>query len=279
MLRSVLIVLLHMVLYGHSADDWCYKHPDCDPSTWNSHYPDCALSSQSPINIETDNAVLDDTLEAIKISGAFGSSAAVITNNGHTVEVVLSTQYTLTGAGLSYPHRLAAFHVHFGNSESDNGSEHQINGDSFPLEVHFVFYNLQYQDLTEAKTHSDGLAVVGLLFQIGSFNSALNDIINQLPQVAYKGLSASFSFNLGNFLPSNLKNYYTYHGSLTTPGCSENVKWHVLGSVQSLSSSQYHAIVSSLYHSSVDSEDPELLEDNFRPVQPLNGRTVLRSHL
>ncbi|XP_053329133.1 carbonic anhydrase 1-like [Spea bombifrons] len=278
MFRSALVILLQLALYGHSADDWCYTDPVCGPSTWYHHYANCDKTSQSPINIDTSEAVPDSSLGAIQINGAVGYSGARITNNGHSVEVTLNKEYTLSGAGLGNPYKLAGFHLHFGDLNSDEvGSEHRINGKGYPLEVHFVFYNIQYEDLTEAKTKPNGLAVVGVLFQINTANEALNEFIQQLPLVAYKGQAVSSSIDLGTFLPSNLQSYYKYQGSLTTPTCSENVTWLVLDSIQNLSWSQYQSIVTSLYYNTVDTIDPEPMQNNFRPTQPLNGRTVYHS--
>jgi len=61
------------------------------------------------------------------------------------------------------------------------------------------------------------------------------------------------------------KNYYTFEGSLTTPPCSEGVKWVILKQTMSISAEQlvqYQAVY------------PE----NARPLQPLNDREVFSSN-
>jgi len=55
---------------------------------------------------------------------------------------------------------------------------------------------------------------------------------------------------------------YRYDGSLTTPPCSEGVKWMVMTTPIQLSTEQIAAFT-------------RLIKDNSRPVQALNGRTVL----
>ncbi|XP_073493859.1 carbonic anhydrase-like [Phyllobates terribilis] len=277
MLRFVCVGVLYLVLGCNASGNWCYEHEECGPSTWAEHFPSCGLNSQSPINIVTWQVQRNLKLGPIHISSSSLPSSFVITNNGHTVEVVLSSQHILSGAGLKNNYRLAAFHLHFGSSPfAGEGSEHTINGKAFPLEIHFVFYNTKYEDLTEAKANPDGLAVVGVLFEIGHENYALNNLINALPQVAHKGESATVAIDLQQMIPRSVVNYYKYQGSLTTPPCSENVAWHVISSPAQLSQAQYETIASSLYFTSRDSEEQSQMSNNFRPVQPRNGRTVYK---
>lgn len=58
------------------------------------------------------------------------------------------------------------------------------------------------------------------------------------------------------------RGYYRYDGSLTTPPCTEGVKWFVMAKPVELSASQIAAFRA-------------LYQDNYRPVQPLNGRAFL----
>ncbi|XP_075690688.1 carbonic anhydrase 7-like [Rhinoderma darwinii] len=279
MLKLVCVGVLYLILGCHATGDWCYEHAECEPSKWAEHYPFCEQYSQSPINIITSQTKYNRGLGPIQISSSSGPSTAVVTNNGHTVEVVLSSLHLLSGAGLQDIYQLAGFHFHFGRPLFvDQGSEHLIDGNAYPLEVHFVFYNTKYEDLAEAKTKPDGLAVVGELFKIGEKNGALDNLISVLPQVANKGEVATFDINLTKMLPRSVYKYYKYKGSLTTPPCSENVAWHVISSPLQLDRSQYEAIVSSLYFTSSDSEEQVPMVNNFRPAQSLNGRIVYKYH-
>jgi len=67
--------------------------------------------------------------------------------------------------------------------------------------------------------------------------------------------------NPAALLPAN-RGYFTYTGSLTTPPCSEGVRWIVLKSPSTLSKAEI-AIFASHY------------PNDARPVQDLNGRHVL----
>jgi carbonic anhydrase len=68
--------------------------------------------------------------------------------------------------------------------------------------------------------------------------------------------------NVDDLLPKNLS-AYSYDGSLTTPPCSEGVKWFVLTTPVRVSAEQIAAFRA-------------VVHDNNRPVQPLNARTVVR---
>jgi hypothetical protein len=59
------------------------------------------------------------------------------------------------------------------------------------------------------------------------------------------------------------KTYYTYSGSLTTPPCSEGVRWLLLTTPIELSAEQIEAV-------------GMLFEHNARPIQSLNARDVLQ---
>ena len=62
--------------------------------------------------------------------------------------------------------------------------------------------------------------------------------------------------------------YYTYQGSLTTPGCNEIVTWIVLETPIKISKKQLKAL-----RSLTDGHGDPLV-NNFRPTQYINGRSV-----
>lgn len=67
----------------------------------------------------------------------------------------------------------------------------------------------------------------------------------------------------------NLSDFWSYNGSLTTPPCTEGVKWSVLKDVQPISREQL-ALFSREWANGVN---PRGNGDN-RGTQPLNGRNV-----
>ncbi|HED16962.1 MAG TPA: carbonic anhydrase family protein [Gammaproteobacteria bacterium] len=62
-------------------------------------------------------------------------------------------------------------------------------------------------------------------------------------------------------LPEETDEYYHYSGSLTTPPCSEGVKWYVMDEKIEASSAQI-------------TQFQGFFNMNARPIQPLNGRVI-----
>ena len=62
-----------------------------------------------------------------------------LTNDDHTLRLE-SNQTMISGGGLEGFYRLSQINFHWGES-SNVGSEHQINGEVFPMEVQLIHYN------------------------------------------------------------------------------------------------------------------------------------------
>ena len=61
-----------------------------------------------------------------------------------------------------------------------------------------------------------------------------------------------------------------FQGSLTVPDCTENTKWIISMEKLKISESQ----LDKLRALKTNDYDTDYLKDNFRPTQPLNGRSV-----
>ena len=111
------------------------------------------------------------------------------------------------------------------------------------------------------------LAVVGILSEeVATPNDNFTKIIANLPdKVGDSKRSSDINLDLHVHLPDH-RSAYHYIGSLTTPPCSENVQWLVLGEPVGLSKDQIEAITSRI-------------GPNNRPVQALNDRVVNREEL
>lgn len=144
---------------------------------------------------------------------------------------------------------LKQFHFHY-------GSEHALNGKKFDMEVHLVHMD------------DDGhFAVVGVFIEKRKENEVLHKIFSESPDPS--GIHGSVNdgrltaFNPLSLLPNDLKHYFTYSGSLTTPSYSEELKWVVFKSAISVSKEEY-AHYTEIYE-----------EPNVRPLQSIGNRVVL----
>ncbi|XP_064416357.1 carbonic anhydrase-like [Latimeria chalumnae] len=247
------------------------------PNTWAHKYPKCGGTHQSPIDVLPFTAYRDPGLGLLNFEGSEQSVGANLQNNGHTIVVTPWAHFTLQEVSVPNTFILSSFHFHFGNrSGCSMGSEHQVNGEAYPMEMHLVFSNSKYKSIKEAMAHYDGLAVLGVLFEIGAPNEGLKPITQALPKVKYNGQSTPVTVNLYSLLPQELSPYYRYQGSLTTPQCSENVIWTLLSSPLQMSWMQYHHITSQLFFTGPNESHSVRMCNNFRPVQPLNGRQTLK---
>ena len=165
-----------------------------------------------------------------------------IVNNGHTVQCNCPAGSVLTLEGKTY--QLKQFHFHA-------PSEHRVNGIAFDMEIQFVH------------AADDGtLAVLGLMVRQGGANKGLTSVVEGIPT----SLNQEVEVPGVNFWPASLlpreRTHYRYHGSLTTPPCSEIVTWLVLKTPVQASAAQIAAFKAAF-------------APNARPVQPRNRRFLL----
>lgn len=219
---------------------------DTGPAYWfelDPAWSACAGTSedarQSPIDI--DHARVDPSLKPLDLK-TFPTSIDIL-NNGHTIE----QEYEGTGSRIDFEgteYELGQFHFH-------TLSEDAINGELGVMELHAVF---------QEPASGDRL-VVGMLFELGRKNPFLQTLIDaSLPRKNGDTTTRATLINLADVLTST-SSYYTYPGSLTTPPCTENVTWIVLAKPAELSEAQFQAF-------------RDILGNNFRPLQALNGRHV-----
>uniref|UniRef100_A0A8D0G7G9 Carbonic anhydrase n=1 Tax=Sphenodon punctatus TaxID=8508 RepID=A0A8D0G7G9_SPHPU len=259
---------------GHNC--WGYGQDD-GPSEWYKSYPIAKGDRQSPINIVSAQAIYSPSLKPLAISYELCTSLN-ISNNGHSVVVEFEDadcKTVINGGPLEGPYRLKQFHFHWGISQHQ-GSEHTVDGKSFPCELHLVHWNARkYAAFGEAAAAPDGLAVVGVFLETGEEHATMNRLTDALYMVKFKETKAQFKcFNPKCLMPSSL-DYWTYPGSLTTPPLCESVTWIVLREPIRISEKQMDKFRTLLF----TSEEDERMQmvNNFRPPQPLKGRMVQAS--
>ncbi|KFO73908.1 Carbonic anhydrase 9, partial [Cuculus canorus] len=239
---------------GHSH--WSYE----DQEHWGTDHLDCAGNRQSPINVDTAKTIFSPQLRPIQLSGYSlpASEKLRLINNGHTVLLMLPESLAITG-GYAQQYQAVQLHLHWG-SPSGPGSEHTVNGHRFAAEAPFGFCAHHYCG--------------GSVLQVGSReNPYYQEILQHLYKIQREGEEVLVSgFNIAGLLPANLKLYFHYNGSLTTPPCSQTVKWTIFNQTMLISHYQMSMLVMSLRN-----DDGKPLQNNYRPVKDLHGRRVLAS--
>ncbi len=231
---------------AHAAPHWTYGKGDASgPSNWGSlasSFYQCEKGmEQSPIDISGGQY----STKAPKIVWHYDQAKLDVENNGHTIQSSdASKENFVTIDGEKYT--LAQFDFH-------NPSEHRIKGIPSDIEMQFVHKN------AEGK-----LAVIGVMINesSGKENKAFKAIWDILPRSKNTKAPTQAIAKLGDLLPKD-RDYYHYKGSLTTPPCSEGVRWFVLQQPISISAGQVE-MYSSIFEGSTN-----------RPVQPIQGRDIL----
>ncbi|KAF9699259.1 hypothetical protein EKO04_003032 [Ascochyta lentis] len=227
--------------------------PQDGPFNWASLAPEneaCkAGTNQSPINIGTEDlasnltrrnviihkrACVNETTSDATIGAAadrpvvdIPEQAVDFENLGTTIEVVVNGTTSFNGTDF----RLVQFHMH-------TPSEHHINDEYFPLEVHMVHQGVL--DNTQ-------LAVIALMFQVSASDSdpIISGLSSSLSAIATPGTKTTiedgldFSSVLSKIETSDI---LQYSGSLTTPPCAEGVTFLIVKDPLNVGVADYNAI-------------------------------------
>jgi len=235
------------LLYGGVHGEWGYSG-DASPDRWGDLKPEFFMckegKNQSPINITGSDVVAANGLEEIKFH--YTSHATNAVNNGHAVKVDVANGSFIEIDGIQF--ELKQFHFH-------SPSENTIEGKYFPLEAHFVHQSKDGQ-----------LAVVSVMYEEGKENKILKKICSTIFSAIDKVHQCKLKADDINALLPKKRDYYRFSGSLTTPPCSEGVRWFVLKEYKEVSKEQIEKFVNVM-----------MKGRNNRPVQPLNARKVMKN--
>ncbi|KAK7582607.1 hypothetical protein V9T40_014052 [Parthenolecanium corni] len=205
------------------------------PGFWGLINPDWSLCNkgrrQSPVNLEADKLLYDPNLRPFYVDKSRINGEIV--NTGHSVNFIPESGnrffINITGGPLSYKYQFQELQFHFGMQDKF-GSEHTINGYSFPAELQLYGYNSQlYQNFSEAATRSQGLVAISLLVQLGDLSNAeLRILTDQMEKLKYRGNKLQVRrLSIAELIPDT-ENYITYDGSTSMPACHETVTWLIL---------------------------------------------------
>ncbi|XP_012500493.1 PREDICTED: carbonic anhydrase 12 isoform X3 [Propithecus coquereli] len=204
------------------------------------------------------------------------SSPAPLNGSKWTYFVKLNLAPDMHIQGLPSRYSATQLHLHWGDQNDPYGSEHTVSGKHFAAELHIVHYNSDlYPNASAASNKSEGLAVLAVLIEMGSFNPSYDKIFSHLQHVKYKGQEVLIpGFNIEELLPERPAEYYRYRGSLTTPPCNPTVIWTVFRNPVHISQEQLLALETALYCTHMDDPAPREMVKNFRQVQKFDERLV-----
>lgn len=225
-----------MTCWGYTGDE--------GPDNWGSLEPDyatCAIGRmQSPIDITGAFPVRGPALKF-----DYKPCPLKILNTRHTIQVNYAPGSTLTVEGEIY--ELLQFHFHV-------PSEHVFDGSPAAMEAHFVH-----------KNPAGVLAVVGVMMETGTQNHALAAVFENVPTEAGTEVDvAGVTVDASAVLPAETAGYFHYKGSLTTPPCSEGVRWFILPDAIEVSAEQV-------------ADFERTFGRNARPLQKRNDRLLIAS--
>lgn len=280
MLLATVLFLFASSMRIVSGASWCYQSQDtCDhpckgPEEWGNVSKSCNGEYQSPVNIVTKRVLQYRHAVPFEFTGYQETFNNVLKNNGHTVELDIPPGRIIKGGDLPGSYKALQLHLHWGK-DGGPGSEHTIDGETFPMEMHIVHIKEKHSSLAEARKDRTGVAVLGIFFQESvSPNKNFEGLINALHNITQHSSNTTLSgVSLAMFIPpvDDMKKYYRYDGSLTTPGCEEVVVWTLFEIPVSLSKEQLREF------SKLQDTNAQPMVNTYRPVQPMNQRLVFYS--
>ncbi|MCB9744465.1 MAG: carbonic anhydrase family protein [Alphaproteobacteria bacterium] len=245
------------------ADDnlprWGYVDSEAQvgPERWADYWPACAGSEQSPVDIQ--EPFTETQLSPLELH--YSGTPVSVKNNGHSLQWTVSGENYLMVDGLRWD--LEQFHLHA-------DSEHTVQGQRFPMEVHLVHRN----DNSTVDTSDDLLLVMGALFEVsddphphldalgwGALPAEEDEVHQDAATFSPALLFGDASFNTPNTL--------RYDGSLTTPPCLEIVSWVLIDTSQPESGRLGLPISAAQLSVFTD-----IHQGNYRETQALNGRAL-----
>jgi carbonic anhydrase len=219
---------------------WSYAG-DGAPEHWGKLNPEFALcdagKSQSPINIEEP---IKANLKKIRSIQKFPAKS--IENTGIDIKLHFKEGNMMVLDNAPFQMKHIQFHL---------PSEHTLQGKSFPVEAQFY--------------HADskgGVTIVAVMFKEGKSNASIDKLFGELTPNKAMPVELKSRLIASELMPTN-QEYFRYSGSLTTPPCSEGVRWVIMKNPLSISKEQIEKINKALKNA------------NNRPPQALNGRTIL----
>lgn len=222
---------------------WNYEG-ETGPENWAriEEFSVCDGMAQSPINIV--NYEKSNTREEMRIFYADSTHIHNVINNGHTIQYNFEAGDYIEVDGKRF--NLKQFHFH-------EPAEHLIEGIRYPMVIHLVHQNT-----------NGNYAVLAVMAREEKSSEPFDFLERYLPIKHGDTILVDLAFDMNLNLPAT-KAYFSYTGSLTTPPCTENVKWFIFKEPITVSLEQVEAL-------------KKLMPlNNYRNEQPRNNRVILLS--
>jgi carbonic anhydrase len=231
MRKSLLVAALLLSPTAFAATTHWEYSGEAGPAKWASltpEYGQCAGSNQSPVNL---TGMVEAKLAPLQFHYQTGGKTLV--NNGHTIQVNYAPGSTLELDGMRF--ELKQFHFHA-------PSENLIEGKSYP-----------WRDIWSTPTTEGGGG--GGDVRTGSGQCCPEPCLAGAASQGGESHGLKEPVSAEQLLPAK-RDYYRFSGSLTTPPCSEGVRWLVMKEPVQVSQAQIDAFKAVMHH------------PNNRPVQP-----------
>ena len=226
---------------AQTAANWNY-FGKTGPLGWGKLDPSYKACSngheQSPLDIR--GVHLNKSLQPIEFHYLAGTET--VENNGRTIVVHVNPGSYMVAGGTRY--NLVQY-------ELRTPSEEAVKGKLTDMSVQFLHKSADGQM---------AIVAVRLAENQDAPNAALATLFSQLPRKSGDVVKIADLVNPGGFLPAD-RAYWTYMGSLTTPPCTEGVRWFVFQQPVTLSRTQLRTYGA-------------MFRMNTRPLQDAHGREI-----
>ena len=260
--------------YNKHGEDWqcrCSEGKNQSPIDLPSE-DSCASTEFKPI-LNYNNNVLVSKFTTIDLHNKKDESLN-IEYKDNTIKILsfeLGSLETIDGA--KYQAEEIVFHI---------PSEHTIKGEQFDMEVQIIHYGISKGDISKQ-------AIISILFnkKPGSFNKFFDSLnYTNLPSKVMPIKKLNEKVNLNNILVSNEDedlhyfkpfSFYSYHGSLTAPPCSEDTILYVKSKPMYLSTTAIELFKEALRNPDLKDNNGNIFTDSneynsSRKVQDRNKR-------
>ncbi len=204
---------------------------------------------QSPINILTKTVAHVDN-RAITVR--YKDEVDAVANLGHTIQLHFAEGSTIVAHGKIFYFKQMHFHT---------PSEHQLDGMTFPMEMHIV------NAAEDGETGVTEYLVISILFKMGEENKFISDFNDLIPEEKHSVHNIQTGrVRLSDLLMVTRKDksgegLYFYKGSLTTPPYTESVNWYIDKHIYEASPEQIQTLKKFEGH-------------NARRIQEVQGRII-----